>query len=1274
MDAAPPALTAPPALSEKGAGGRRTWHGHSPQFWTGVAAAATLVLLLILAVWWYLAHRQECAVDGDCAPGSVCIDHRCFRPGKATLADKWKFMALASVDQKCNGVDRSGTLMEGGGATKAPNFRAVKVGDFQCRGAAGLPGGPALRGGNWAAFCSQVGKAGAPLLSGTYPQEAVILVEGKTVVAAPPLSAGGLVVRRGGTCYLLPSAKAGAAFEFGFVLVESGGVLQAGSTGGSGKYRVPLETPLVLRLTGDAAGWWKTGVPASQYPCEVHNPGMATTDQCYGAPPGAAIEVACLANTTTPKSLGVCFNGTVHFAGWTPEEVPYHLWRALDGKSGASLTPGSLIAVDQYGSKAQEGVPDALGYRPWASYPATFVEVVGVGADGRSVTTKAPVDWPKGAQVAVSSPSPAWDYENCGTLPSGPGCFGGAPGCGARAPGFYVHGEGAPTPPNAKNGGVDVAVVASVARAGEGSRVTFTRALVFPHRAARSKFTSAAGDAVEVETYGHAALLSRSIRVEGAVVGTASQSSLPAAYFSQTGHQTSMPMGRFNATSVRTVLDASPCGPAPPQAKWTGPGGGVQCELAYRDTAPEGPHAPNGAVYTATGAADSIDAHLFSYYRAKLTPAQGCSAPPAPAAATPWYGQDPAKCQGLDCVLGGSVKVMYGASFRFDGVELTRMGLPGNSGSLGQYSVHFHLAGWGRAFRLYTLAPRELAFENCTNWRSFARFVVLHGTNLASVRNNVFVLGAGNGVFFEDGTEILNDVEHNLCLLTMSTSKFRTAYPEAGGSPLGGVIGNGGFDNQVVASIWVTNQNNHLARNVVAHNPGNSLGFWFLGESADNKQGPANLITGDPVLRLPGLVGNALVEVAPGRRRALYVPPESVLQGASAFFVKAETGDPVVRLNWKKPHASIAVTAYRLFAENVCYGCGGFTLENTSERGPFDFTFGAGGQFNTAALYDLSTWYMPANGDLGGAQLLHAYGGSYPRPGTVNRAGSWVTAPRVFCQNLVFDLGGIVGLGGAYGAIAWCQDGGFVSIGDAILGADFSSASTQAAWSNGRDWSTGTLDAILCGSVLGGPIPGGTVAAGGPFPRGVLIFGDALISATGSCLGNSASSRAAVFGGPADCQPASDGRPPSFAVVAGYRRKNPFGATDAAVAQTLAFLSRTNAGLLGMDPEDPANNASAGAPRIALYDYSGLQKGRACRQWKVPAGGGWASPQVEASNFTPSQKPPAAANWSAPMGCAPDDPSVRLASFPLGLSAIGQTLWSWLCSTAPRLPGYGKGA
>jgi len=80
-----------------------------------------------------------------------------------------------------------------------------------------------------------------------------------------------------------------------------------------------------------------------------------------------------------------------------------------------------------------------------------------------------------------------------------------------------------------------------------------------------------------------------------------------------------------------------------------------------------------------------------------------------------------------------------------DGVEVTKLGTPGNFGNIGRYPVHFHLAGYAKSFKEYLPEPpkkdgtyrRELRLINSSLWRSFMRFATVHGTMEAEIRNNV---------------------------------------------------------------------------------------------------------------------------------------------------------------------------------------------------------------------------------------------------------------------------------------------------------------------------------------------------------------------------------------------------------------------------------------------------------------------------------------------------------------------------------------------------------
>ena len=401
---------------------------------------------------------------------------------------------------------------------------------------------------------------------------------------------------------------------------------------------------------------------------------------------------------------------------------------------------------------------------------------------------------------------------------------------------------------------------------------------------------------------------------------------------------------------------------------------------------------------------------------------------------------------GCDSILGGSIKVQYGSSFRFDGVELYKMGIAGNFGSLGQYSLHFHVAGWGPKWTDYTEngVLRELTFTNSCNWRSYARWCVLHGTNFANISNNVFFISAGNGIFFEDGIENSNIIDHNLCLYATNTSLYNKNLNELNNKS--GIIGNGGFDNNIVASIWMTNTSNIISRNVLACNPGFSLAVWIIGTAYWNKQGPANLATGyqKNKMILPGVCGgNSLVHINMQKRRKLIVNDYIKTKYCSEFNNNLD-----ITLNIKNLQYGI-IQPYLCIAENKVYNVGGFMLENNFD-GPFTPVDNKGSLLNIFDdcyhCFDKTSFYMPANGELTASLPINSIRGTYST--LANNSNTYLNF-RVTVQNLVWNILGPFKSGPVIGAetpggLWWRQNGSSISINECFLGGDLYSTTGNA--------------------------------------------------------------------------------------------------------------------------------------------------------------------------------------------------------------------------------------
>lgn len=161
---------------------------------------------------------------------------------------------------------------------------------------------------------------------------------------------------------------------------------------------------------------------------------------------------------------------------------------------------------------------------------------------------------------------------------------------------------------------------------------------------------------------------------------------------------------------------------------------------------------------------------------------------------------------------GGHVMILAGAVARIQGVELLHMG---QTGRLGHYPVHWHLAGdvTGQFFR------------NNAVWRTNNRCVTVHGTDHLDVVDNVCYDHLGHGFFLEEGAETGNRLVGNLGVLGRRPEGAARLIPS----------------DDRPATFWVTNPDNHLEGNVAAGSQG--IGFWYA--LPDRPLGPS---AGEPDL------------------------------------------------------------------------------------------------------------------------------------------------------------------------------------------------------------------------------------------------------------------------------------------------------------------------------------------------------------------------------------------------------------------------------------------
>ncbi len=161
---------------------------------------------------------------------------------------------------------------------------------------------------------------------------------------------------------------------------------------------------------------------------------------------------------------------------------------------------------------------------------------------------------------------------------------------------------------------------------------------------------------------------------------------------------------------------------------------------------------------------------------------------------------------------GGHIMILAGAQARIEGVQLFQMG---QRGHLARYPMHWHMAGdvHGQYFRSSSV------------WRTFNRCVTVHGSDNATVSDNVCYDHTGHGYFLEDGAETGNTFSGNLGLVSRIPQGADRFLP-SDGTP---------------ATYWITNPDNSYTHNVAAGSKG--FGFWCAFPAT-----PTGLSTGEPNL------------------------------------------------------------------------------------------------------------------------------------------------------------------------------------------------------------------------------------------------------------------------------------------------------------------------------------------------------------------------------------------------------------------------------------------
>jgi hypothetical protein len=715
-----------------------------------------------------------------------------------------------------------------------------------------------LKGNNWSAHA----RATAPSLSKcaglslNAPDQVLEVGAGVVALLDSDASYVGVVVRHGGTLLFAGTLT----LRVQFILIESGGLFQAGSSFDP-CYR--FDGALRILLVHPAVGYGGMGCPASQYSYKVYAPGVdvsaQTSGHCSFLPYTGSAMV--WGNGFGPKSICVGFNGNYHLAGAIgTAEVPYtgnwNAWTTQDG--GKTQTP-----VFSRADKLSIGVDRLRG-----SYPPTWLQLAPgeYVKGGKTIKVLLPpgtppgaLAWWRGKEIVILACPRQYSLlkggvaKTDGVLPLYLNDEDTTQSDANKAATTEYLGRTNSHPPAPSIGGADDSVpgveVANVIAAADDGTLTLKEGLQFDHSAAqtllhRKASGTAASSSMYVDTLPHVGLLTRNI-----VITSELRAGAGGCNVLKTGTAQDMAPGKAGrsadellklAGSNKKLLAASAL---PPQGDYIGPGGSVVCN----NKGNPGINVPGKKNDVFTGCyAQAASAAEFC---GSESPGDGDDVPGH------WlWGTSGQK--GCGTIHGGQHMFRNGCAISMDAVELKRMGTPGNFGSIAQYAIHFHLCGYARSFTGYlpdAAYPRELVVANCSIWLSLSRWVTVHGTSQAQIRNNVGFVSLGSGYFVEDGCEQGNMFEHNLGAYAMPAVKSSYLNP----SP---AYGNVATDYGQMSVFWLKNNGNVMARNVACCSPGTTIGFWLVPQVISQLRGPSALCLGSQALGLPGFgsMGNAI--------------------------------------------------------------------------------------------------------------------------------------------------------------------------------------------------------------------------------------------------------------------------------------------------------------------------------------------------------------------------------------------------------------------------------
>jgi hypothetical protein len=660
----------------------------------------------------------------------------------------------------------------------------------------------------WNAFMKTIPSLDLTGFSPTFMANNVLVVETPNPLKlSQSIRVGGLVVRHGGI--LLIDDTIPLTIETPFILVESGGLLQAGN----GYFKAQrYQGNLTIFLTNDDTN--SQGIPVvSQYSTKVYFPGGPFPDQTgdklrepYSGPP-------MMGNSMGGKCIAVGFNGSLSLSGQVPSSKPYQgTWGATTDQ-GAPFVDSSTLMTYFDGTQPDQKA-EAVLQNIETDYPNTWCQLLPPARGGNynigdtTLLLKEDVsDWPVGSKIVITAQTDKYTSGFNATSPN--------TDINGLVPLWLDHDDPTNRAANllANNSrqwphqfGVEVGTIAAV----QGQTITLKEGLRFVHNSNQTPVIRTINGVVTtilVDTFLHVGLLSRTITIRPQY------------------NPSPLGTGCNDKIAPNSCAEVNHC---------------LKCN--YENTS----NSPNKEI------------HQFCYVDRDADPKAAVkycdNQTPQPAKGHWLFGST--NLTGCNAISGGQMIFRMGSSVRVDGVELKFMGLPANFGTIMQYSLHFHLAGYSKSFRGYLPSPnfpREALIANCANWCAYSRWVTVHGTHEVDVKNNIGFVSMGSGYFIEDGIEVNNTFEHNMGICTLP-ARFDTYYNPTPIYP------NVASDLCFCSTYWFKNDKNRCFRNVACNSPQPVAAIWAVPQNIGKLRGPSVICLGDEDLGLPSLAGedNAL--------------------------------------------------------------------------------------------------------------------------------------------------------------------------------------------------------------------------------------------------------------------------------------------------------------------------------------------------------------------------------------------------------------------------------